>query len=290
MNMCPGMTCVYIEMSRCYATHRMFGEAARILNQCLTLQPHCSAALIALASLEVRQQRPVSAKKFLEQALSCDFGIRSVTLFRLVNAIVKAQQDEIDESLAEVEELIALPEVRSNDPLDAAGLSDGGIGSSYKSSTGHASTGGTTDMLRLTNDDRVGAFIVHATLLSKFRRLKEANKVLGEAKIIFSGLGQETQVLVASSQLAVERKDFDSAIRMLSKIEENSSSYPRAQALKADILLKHNRDKEGYCKCFTDLVDLDPSAKNYALLGDAYLKILNPEGAVNAFEMAYAKE
>ena len=60
--------------------------------------------------------------------------------------------------------------------------------------------------------------------------------------------------------------------------------------LKANILLRHNRDKEGYCKCFTDLVELDPSAKNYILLGDAYLKILNPEGAVDAFEMAYAKE
>ena len=284
------MTCIYVEMSRCYAAHHMFGEASRILNQCLALQPHCSAALIALASLEARQHRPGSAEKFLEQALSCDFGIRSVTLFRLVNSIIKAQQDKVDDSLTEVEELIALPEVRSNNPFDAAGLSDGGIGSSYKSSTGHVSTGGPTDMLRLTNDDRVGAFIVYATLLSKLRRLKEANKVLGEAKIIFSGLVQETQVLVASSQLAVERKDYDSAIRMLSKIEEGSSSYAKAQVLKANILLRHNRDKEGYCKCFTDLVELDPCAKNYILLGDAYLKILNPEGAVDAFEMAYAKE
>ena len=136
------MTCIYVEMSRCYAAHHMFGEASRTLNQCLALQPHCSAALIALASLEARQHRPGSAEKFLEQALSCDFGIRSVTLFRLVNSIIKAQQDKVDESLTEVEELIALPEVRSNNPFDAAGLSDGGIGSSYKSSTGHVSTGG----------------------------------------------------------------------------------------------------------------------------------------------------
>ena len=52
---------------------------------------------------------------------------------------------------------------------------------SYSSSTGNGSTH--SDSLRLTDDDRVSAFVIYASLLSRSRRLKEANKVLAEAKV-----------------------------------------------------------------------------------------------------------
>ena len=40
-----------------------------------------------------------------------------------------------------------------------------------------------SDSLRLTDDDRVSAFVIYASLLSRGRRLKEANKILAEAKV-----------------------------------------------------------------------------------------------------------
>lgn len=288
---CPGMTCLYIEISRCLGVHRMFSDAVRILNQCLVLQPHSAAAMVALALIEIRQQRPLSAQSILEQALSCDFSIRSVTIFRLAQAIVNAQLGKLDEALTALDALLALPDIRSNNPVDAAGLSNGGIGSAEVSSQGFAkNTGDYTDNFRLTNDDRVAAFLVHASLLSRLRRQKEANKILSEAKVLFAGMPQETQILITQSQMSIERKDYDSAIRRLDKIETSNSSYSKAQMLKADILLKGNRDREGYTRCFTNLIDKDPSAKNYALLADAYLRILSPEAAIDALEIAYSKD
>lgn len=147
--------------------------------------------------------------------------------------------------------------------------------------------GSYADSLRLTDDDRVCGFIVYASVLSKERRMKEANKVLSHAKVMFAGHSQEVQVLIAASQLYVEKGDFDSAIRMLDKVAVDSGSYFRAQIAKADIILKYNHDKEGFTKCFINLVEKDPSSVNLMLLGDAYLKILNPDSAIDALERAY---
>jgi tetratricopeptide (TPR) repeat protein len=118
------------------------------------------------------------------------------------------------------------------------------------------------------------------------RRLKEANKVLAYAKIVYAHTAQEVYVLVAASQLYVEKGDFDSAIRMLDKISTDSPTYGRAQIIKADILLNHHHNKERFTKCYQQLAEREPTAKHFSMLGDAYLRILNPEAAVEALEKA----
>ncbi len=58
-------------------------------------------------------------------------------------------------------------------------------------------------------------------------------------------------------------------------------------SITADIILNHNHDREGFTKCFENLVEKDPSPHSLILLGDAYLRILNPELAIDALERAY---
>jgi len=272
LHLCPGMSCAYIEQARCYASQGQYEEALRSLHQILALQPHSSAALVSMAKVELARQNTVAADRALEQALSTDFAIRSVPLFKLYQAIVRAQQNRQDEAINECEQLLNLPEMRA---LHFSGGTNSGI---------H------TDSLRLTDDDRVTTFITLASLLSKSRRLKEANKILSDAKVLFVGTNQEVQVLVAASQLAVERNDFDTAIRMLDKINEDSPTFTRSQIIKSEILLIHYRDKRKFIQCYEELVKKDESSKNYALLGEAYLRILNPEKAEEQLQYAYRKD
>ena len=92
LKQCPGMACCYVELARTYMHHSMYEEAVRTLHQCLSLNPHCSAALVYVAQVEVKRFDTPAAHRAIEQALSCDFGVRHTTLFRLVQTMVRAQQ------------------------------------------------------------------------------------------------------------------------------------------------------------------------------------------------------
>eukprot|EP00602_Paraphysomonas_sp_CaronLab_P010909 CAMPEP_0185029768 /NCGR_PEP_ID=MMETSP1103-20130426/16260_1 /TAXON_ID=36769 /ORGANISM="Paraphysomonas bandaiensis, Strain Caron Lab Isolate" /LENGTH=1358 /DNA_ID=CAMNT_0027564631 /DNA_START=156 /DNA_END=4232 /DNA_ORIENTATION=- len=271
MKLMPGMIAIYIEMARVHLALNKHEEAYRQLRQCLQMHPNSAPALVAMAKVELSRENTAAANRALEQALSSDFSVRSVPLFKLVQASVKAQQGKYDEAITDLEDLIALPEFKS-----VTGSSDGGNSARMP-----------TDSLRLTEDDIVTAYVVQSSMLGKLGRHKEARKLLANAKVMFAGTNQEVQVLVASSQLAVERNDYDTAIRTLDKIAEDSPTFLRAQMIKAEILLVQCRDKEGYTKCYQNLVKLFPSTKTYALLGEAFIRILNPEAAVGAFKSAY---
>lgn len=104
---------------------------------------------------------------------------------------------------------------------------------------------------------------------------------------VFAGLPQEVHLLVAAARLYVQRGDVDAAIRMLDKIPSSSPSYTQTTCVKADLLLTHNHDKEGYAQCFVRLVSIQATAKHLMLLAEAYLRILNPERAIDVFLEAY---
>jgi tetratricopeptide (TPR) repeat protein len=293
LRFCPGIMITYIEIARFYCVFGKYEEAMRILQQGLSLQPQSSAILLALAMVELYQFHTIQANRLLEQALASDFSIRNVSKFRLIKAIIRGQQGKFNEAVQEMEQMMlneynfSLPSSSSSssnaanagegkepDPSFPSGVHKGGL-SAY------------SDPLRLTEDDQVCSFIVYASLLSKERRLKEANKFLSHAKVIFAGSSHEVSILIASSRLYVERGDYDNAIRMLEKVSSDSSSYPKALIAKAEIILKYNHDKEGFTKCFINLVEKNPTIYHYTLLGDAYLKILNPDSAIDALERAY---
>jgi tetratricopeptide (TPR) repeat protein len=279
----PGMTVLYIEIARIQSALNKPDDAYRLLRQALSLNPNQSVVLVHLAKVELQRENTQAAHRAIEQALSNDFSIRSIPLFKLVQAAVKGSQGQVDEAITDYETLLQLNEFKSSSISSSSASESTHLSPSSSSSSEHSPT----NSYRLTDDDVVSAYVSLATLLSKIGRQKEARKVLMNAKLLFTGTAQEIQIIMISSQLSVERSDYDGAIRTLDKITEDSPTFIRAQILKAEILLSSLHDKEGFIKTYQKLVTLQANEKTQSLLGEAYLRILNPEAAVQAFKAAY---
>lgn len=271
LKVAPGISATYVELARTFLAQGKHEDAVRHLRQCLAMRPNYAAALVLMAKVEASRGETAAADRVLEQALSGDFSVRSIPLFRFVQAVVRFQHGKTDDAVADFEVIVQLIE------FCGVGLIEG---------PGRMAS----DSLRVTDDDIVCLYVVYASALSKSGRTKEARKVLSNGKVLFAGMPQEVHILIASSQLAVERNDFDSAIRMLDKVDSDSPTFVRAQLIKAEILLVNSRNKEGYVKCFTQLVEKYPTSRSFALLGEAHLRILNPEAAVVAFEEAFMRD
>lgn len=54
----------------------------------------------------------------------------------------------------------------------------------------------------------------------------------------------------------------------------------------ADVYLKQLKDRRNYQKCYTDLVESNPSLENFKMLGKAMLAIQEPQDALSAFTQA----
>jgi tetratricopeptide repeat protein 21B len=119
--------------------------------------------------------------------------------------------------------------------------------------------------------------------------LTEATDVIDEATRAFAGTPEEVDVLVAHARLTLAKGSAEAAVRMLGNVPFGSPAFAKAQQVKADILLRHRRDRRAYIQCFQDVVDRRPASSTARVaLSEAYMRISMPEEAVAALSEARA--
>jgi tetratricopeptide repeat protein 21B len=77
------------------------------------------------------------------------------------------------------------------------------------------------------------------------------------------------------------------ALDTLAVIKSDQSYYLQAKTKMANIYLKYRQDRLLFAQCFKELVQNCPGPESYLMLGDAYMSIQEPEGAINAYKRAY---
>uniref|UniRef100_A0A7S2HRG3 Tetratricopeptide repeat protein 21B n=1 Tax=Zooxanthella nutricula TaxID=1333877 RepID=A0A7S2HRG3_9DINO len=261
----PGLVPAQVLLAKAKVALNEIEVATRILHTCLRLDPANADTYLLLARIYHGKDQPNAALQYLEQGLSHDFSVRNHPLYHLVKAQVLSSAGEYEPAVKVLEAAMELPGVKT-------------VGTDTKVPQ--------NKMVMLSVADRAALLTLLIGLLTKMKRLDAATKVVEHAVAEFAGTSEEVKVLVANSQLAIEKGDVDQALNMLRSMKPDHPQFATAKAAMADIYIKHRKDKKAYARCYKAIVDHAPTVQNYLILGDALVSIQEPADAIKAFNQA----
>ncbi|XP_003447380.1 tetratricopeptide repeat protein 21B [Oreochromis niloticus] len=241
--------------------------AQSTLQHCLDQCPSHADAHLLMAQIHLLQGNVRLCSQSLELCLSHNFEIRDHPLYHLIKAQTKKKTGELTEAIQTLQIAMNLPGVRR-------------AGSSSKSKN---------KKTELSSADCVSVFLELAEALWLNEEQHEAAKVMQDAINEFSGTPEELRVTIANADLALLRGDTELALSMLRNITPEQPYYIQAKEKMADIYLNHRKEKRLYASCYREMIEKLPSSHTYVLLGDAYMKIQEPQKAIEAYEQALKK-
>ncbi|XP_019763181.2 tetratricopeptide repeat protein 21B isoform X1 [Dendroctonus ponderosae] len=134
--------------------------------------------------------------------------------------------------------------------------------------------------------DKASIYVELIDTLNIVGQSDEAQKILEEATHDLQGTPEEARILLLSADNLVVRGNIQGALELLGKIGKGESCYKEARMKMADMFLTNRRDKHAFLEVYQDFVKEQPSAESYVLLGDACMKILEPDDALQNYEKA----
>ncbi|KAG2458122.1 TT21B protein, partial [Polypterus senegalus] len=231
------------------------------LQRCLDLNPTFSDAHLLMAQVYLIMGNFRKCSQSLETGVSHNFEVRELPLYHLIKARTLKMMGDLPEAIKTLKMVMSLPSMRKGASAKAASVS-------------------------ISTSDRVSVYLELAEVLRLNGELHEATKILQDAIVQFSGTCEEIRITVANVDLAISRGDTDTALSMLRNISATQPYYTQAKEKMAEIYLCQNKDKRLYVACYRELCEQLPGPHTSLLLGDAYMKIQEPEKAIEVYEQA----
>ncbi|KAG6949861.1 hypothetical protein JG688_00014456, partial [Phytophthora aleatoria] len=270
VNKSPGFLRAQFVLAQAYFDSQRLDDAYQVSNLILKMEPGHSKAHLMQARVSLEREHFRAASASLDQALSYDFSVRQSLSYYIIKARILENSGDVREALQTLQTAMKMTQ------------SAGGSGSNRRQKHS-AENNGSVSLF-----DKASVYIHLAQVLSQLNDISEATKTVREALDVFRGTSQEVRVLVANSELAIKRGDYDAAIAMLSVVPVDSPAFSKAQMVKADIYLQYRKDKHLYARCYQELVALNPCHATHVSLAEAYLRIQMLDEAVQSFERAKA--
>ncbi|KAA0150061.1 hypothetical protein FNF29_05502 [Cafeteria roenbergensis] len=287
----PGMSEARLLLARAHLRAGNADEASRALVDVLAADSGNAPAHLLMAQVALAQglRHLPTAKASLEQALAHNLRAHASPVYQLVAArVAYAERKYADAARAAQLAIKALGA--------GAGSASGGGGAAAGGRSGGGRPRGTAEgalatvsagpMGDLTDSDRVRLYVLLAESHTARDQLKEATAVIDDATSIFAGTPEEVDVLIAHARLTLAKGSAEAAVRMLGGVPTDSPAFGRAQRVKADILLKHRRDRRAFIQCFREVVERRPTTAARVALSEAYMRISMPEEAVASLQDA----
>ncbi|KAI9090531.1 hypothetical protein DFS34DRAFT_653976 [Phlyctochytrium arcticum] len=248
--------------------------------KCLKLDNTYAKAYILMAQIHVQNGRDTHATQILEMGLSYNFQVRNLPLFHILRARIHLLKDENTSALKILEEAKGLAAMK--EPVREE-----------------------KKVPRVKRLDHVPSTHERMTIFLDLVNVDAANTIT-EASQAFRGLpDQEARLILARAELSLMRNEVDAALNQLATVTADqpyahdrrcpnpladviatSRYFLEAKRLMANIYLDYKHDKKAYARCYSELVDRNPTVESCLLLGDAYMNLQEPEKAIAIYESA----
>eukprot|EP00002_Diphylleia_rotans_P017875 TRINITY_DN3468_c0_g2_i5.p1 TRINITY_DN3468_c0_g2~~TRINITY_DN3468_c0_g2_i5.p1 ORF type:complete len:957 (-),score=208.28 TRINITY_DN3468_c0_g2_i5:433-3303(-) len=260
----PGLNEVYYLLARCRYLSNDGEGSQRYLQQCLRFDSTYAEAHLLMAQVHLQLDKFKLAQQSLELALSHNFEIREAPIYHLISSKVQHKMGNDAEALRILDSAMLLPGVRSQ-------------GSSRK---------GKGKLSEVSIQDRASIYLQIAHLHTKLNHLPEAAKAIQDALNEFSNTSEEVRVLIVNAQLSVKRGDVDGAFKILRNVNKDMPYYNKAKVFMANLYLTEKGDRRKYISVYEELAGKSKDIHSILLLGDALMKIQEPERAIEKYEEA----
>uniref|UniRef100_A0A8B9LSI0 Tetratricopeptide repeat domain 21B n=1 Tax=Astyanax mexicanus TaxID=7994 RepID=A0A8B9LSI0_ASTMX len=138
----------------------------------------------------------------------------------------------------------------------------------------------------LSLSERVSVFLELADALRLNGEQHEAANVMQDAIWLFKETPEEMRVMVANVDLALAKDDVDTALNVLRTITPGNSCYIQGKEKMANIYLERMRNKKLYIESYREICQQLPGPHSKILLADAFMKIQEPEKAIEVYQEA----
>lgn len=241
------------------------------------IDPTFSPAHLLIAQIHIQQNNHQRASQSLEICLSHDFKIRENPLYHLIAGIVQKNQQQYDECLKSFKMAMTICgyyNITNSDEFH--GDNNTSKTSADKSALGLA--------------DLVTLFLEMINTYTVMNENSEAAKLMQFAMREFEKTPEAGRVIIANADLYLSQGNTMRSLELLSGITSIESYYLQAKTKMANIYLVNKKDRLMFAQCFKELVQNNPGAESYIMLGDAYMSIQEPDDAVQAYVQAVRQD
>ncbi|XP_035206957.1 tetratricopeptide repeat protein 21B-like, partial [Stegodyphus dumicola] len=139
---------------------------------------------------------------------------------------------------------------------------------------------------RIPVSKKINLFVELIKIYCDLNKQALANEAIREATALFRETMEFDRLRFAISYFAVSGNDIEGALKILEEIKPGKPYYFEALQQRAEIYLNQKKNRIKFVNCYREAVKESTTIETLNLLGDAYMRIMEPEKAVEAYEQA----
>ncbi|KAF7708887.1 tetratricopeptide repeat protein 21B isoform X2 [Silurus meridionalis] len=233
--------------------------AQQFLNICMEKDPSIPEVHLIQAKLHLHAGDYSKCLSSLETGVSYNFELRQKPQYNLIKARALKRAGQLSEAIQCLHMVISMP----------------GVKRIVK-----------TQENLISRSERVSFFLELADALRLNGEQHEATKVIQDAMWQFKDTPEEVRVMIANVDLALAKDNIDAALNALGNIIPGEPIYIHAKEKMACIYLERLRNKRLYIACYREISKHLPGLYSTVLLGDAFMKIQEPDKAIKVYQEA----